>query len=57
MLGSYGSSQTGDSGLMVSRFAIFYFREDLFLLSSFPLNLFVRYFILIMRRDGLKTAK
>lgn len=57
MLGSYGSSQTGDSGLTVSRFAIFYFREDLFLLSSFPLNLFVRYFILIMRRDGLKAVE
>lgn len=48
MLGSYGGSQAGDSELTVSCWIsltifFFHFGEDPFLLSSRPLNLFVRY--------------
>lgn len=53
MLGSYGSSQTGDSGLTISRSVSL----CNFLLSPCLLNLFVRYYILIMRREDSKVKQ
>lgn len=50
MLGSYGSSQTGDSGLTIPCWILTCdFSEGRILLFSRLLNLFVKYYILIMR--------